>query len=213
MTWYSTTTSPQPDLRERRRLELERLIAFAAIDLFERNGIAATTVEDIAAAAGISRTTFFRHCATKESAVLIDEAGLERELVAAATLVSAHSALRELEQAWEAMTSGVEEDPEGLDRFLRVRRLMRDNPSLLAAGLECDARLTQHIADALVEGPGLVPLDAAAVAESFALGMRLSFDELVRKVDRNPGARPPVLNEVYGDVRAALQRANRGAAK
>lgn len=197
-----------PDLRERRRRELARVIAITSVDLFERNGFAATTINDIAAAAGISRTTFFRHCPTKEAAVLVDDAGLESELITAAQQVSAPGPLRQLESAWEAMTTVFDADPEGRDRFLRVRRLMRDNPPLLAAGLERDARLTEHIAAALAGRPGLDALDAHAVAESFALGMRLTFDEWVRCADQSPSALRPALKDVYQRVRAALVRAN-----
>lgn len=201
-----------PDLRERRRRELARLIAVTAVDLFERNGFSATTIDDIAAAAGISRTTFFRHCATKEAAVLVDDAGLEAELLAVAEQAPPARPLQQLEGAWETMTDVFDADPEGRDRFLRVRRLMRDNPALLAAGLERDARLTEHIAAALSRGPGLDPLDAYAVAESFALGMRLTFDEWVRRADEDPLRPPPALRDVYRDARAALGRANRTGA-
>jgi mycofactocin system transcriptional regulator len=45
--------------------ELERV----ALGLFTRRGFAATTVEDIAAAAGISRRTFFRYYASKKDVV------------------------------------------------------------------------------------------------------------------------------------------------
>jgi AcrR family transcriptional regulator len=172
-----------PDLRERRRRELARSVANAAVDLFEQRGFSATTIDDIAAAAGISRTTFFRYCATKEAAVLVDDAGLEAELYAAASAVSPRRALGELQSAWEAMTGIFDADPDGHNRFLRVRRLMRDNPALLAAGLERDARLTEHIAAALAGEPGLSALDAHAVAGSFALGMRLAFDEWVRRAE------------------------------
>lgn len=184
------------------------MIAATAVDLFELNGFAATTIDDIAAAAGISRTTFFRHCATKEAAVLVDDAGLESELIGVAEQVSARRPLRDLEGAWERMTEVFDGDPAGHDRFLRVRRLMRDNPSLLAAGLERDARLTEQIAAALRSRPGLAALDAHAVAESFALGMRLTFDEWVRRADHDPASAPPPLGEVYQQVRAAISRAN-----
>lgn len=210
MTPYSPTPSPTPDLRERRRRELARTIAVTAVDLFERNGFTATTIEDIASAAGISRTTFFRHCATKEAAVLVDDAGLESELIATAEQASDRP-LHQLETAWETMTTVFDSDPEGHDRFLRVRRLMRDNPALLAAGLERDARLTEQISAALTNGPGLDSLDAYAVAESFALGMRLTFDEWVRRTDQDPSSPPPALNDVYQHVREALARANGNA--
>jgi len=206
---------PAPGLRERRRRELIRTIAVAAVDLFERNGFAATTIDDIAAAAGISRTTFFRHCATKEAAVLVDDAGLEPELLAVAARVSSRHALRDLERAWEEMTLVFDADPEGHDRFLRVRRLMLDNPPLLAAGLERDARLTGRLATALAGEAGLGALDARAVAESFALGMRLAFDEWVRRIDAGDGAAlraAPPLGGIYREVRAALSRAGRDSA-
>ncbi|MDU0328513.1 helix-turn-helix domain-containing protein [Microbacterium sp. KSW2-21] len=209
----SPTPAPAPDLRERRRRELARTIAATAVELFERNGFAATTIDDIAGAAGISRTTFFRHCASKEAAVLVDDAGLESELIDAAQQVSAARPLRDLETEWESMTEVFDADPEGRDRFLRVRRLMRDNAPLLAAGLERDARLTEQIATALSSRPVSDALDARAVAESFALGMRLTFDEWVRRADHGPTSAPPPLNEVYQQVRAAIGRANGGSTR
>jgi mycofactocin system transcriptional regulator len=47
------------------RIDLERV----ALDLFVRNGFAETTVADIAAAAGISRRTFFRYYRSKNDVV------------------------------------------------------------------------------------------------------------------------------------------------
>jgi AcrR family transcriptional regulator len=207
MTRHLTDSAPATGLRERRRRELEQLIASSAVELFERNGFASTTIDDIAATAGISRTTFFRHCRSKESAVFIDEAGLAVELVDTAGHVSAEHPLRELERGWETMISGVGDDPEGFDRFLRVRRLMKTSPSLLAAGLDHDARLTERVAHALEGGADLGPLDARAVAESFALGMRLAFDEWARRTEERPDTRTTLL-DVYREVRAALHRAN-----
>ncbi|OBK50419.1 TetR family transcriptional regulator [Mycobacterium kubicae] len=54
-------------LRDRRRAELLSEIQHAAHRLFAERGFAAVTTEDIAAAAGISISTFFRHAPTKES--------------------------------------------------------------------------------------------------------------------------------------------------
>ena len=60
------------------RRELERV----ALDLFARNGFAATTVDDIARAAGISRRTFFRYYSSKEDVLAsVIDANLGRPFV------------------------------------------------------------------------------------------------------------------------------------
>lgn len=68
------------DRRQQRKLK----IAQAAVRLFEKRGLSATTVEMIAAEAGISPRTFFRYFDTKESAAFPDHADrvadLERRL-------------------------------------------------------------------------------------------------------------------------------------
>lgn len=58
-------------LRDRRRAELLSQIQHAAHELFAERGFDAVTTEDIAAAAGISISTYFRHAPTKEG-LLVD---------------------------------------------------------------------------------------------------------------------------------------------
>ncbi len=53
-------------LRDRRRAELILRIRQAAHRLFAERGFAAVTTEDIAAAAGVSISTYFRHAPTKD---------------------------------------------------------------------------------------------------------------------------------------------------
>jgi AcrR family transcriptional regulator len=55
-----------------RRGDSRRRITHAAMDLFERQGYAATTVDAIAEAAGVSRRTFFHHFASKDAVVFPD---------------------------------------------------------------------------------------------------------------------------------------------
>ncbi|MEU9314985.1 TetR family transcriptional regulator [Streptomyces sp. NPDC048295] len=61
--------TPRPTLIERRRETTRLDIAEAAADLFIRRGYDATTVDEIARAAGISLRTFYRHCPAKEDAL------------------------------------------------------------------------------------------------------------------------------------------------
>lgn len=53
-------------LREQKQSRVRRQIFEAALDLFTRKGYEATSVEEIAAAAGVSRATYFNHFGTKE---------------------------------------------------------------------------------------------------------------------------------------------------
>ncbi|MFJ9848193.1 TetR family transcriptional regulator [Streptomyces sp. NPDC101150] len=64
-----TAARGRPTLTERRRQETRMEIAEAAAALFADQGYDATTVEDIALAAGISLRTFYRYCAAKEDAL------------------------------------------------------------------------------------------------------------------------------------------------
>ncbi|ADB34267.1 transcriptional regulator, TetR family [Kribbella flavida DSM 17836] len=60
-------------LRERRKAETRQAIQRRAVRMFRRSGYDATTVNDIADAAGVSAMTVYRHFPTKEDLVLWDE--------------------------------------------------------------------------------------------------------------------------------------------
>lgn len=59
--------------RERKKAQTRRSIQEHALRLFADQGYDATTVKQIAAAAGVSHMTFFRYFPTKEDVVLSDE--------------------------------------------------------------------------------------------------------------------------------------------
>jgi AcrR family transcriptional regulator len=70
------TTSPdaplRPGTRERRRDRARRELALAAVRLFDERGFDGTTVDDIADAADVSASTFFRLFARKEDVIFYD---------------------------------------------------------------------------------------------------------------------------------------------
>ncbi len=55
-----------PSLRDRKRLLIQEDIMAVALRLFRERGYEATTVDDLAAASGMSRRTFFRYFPSKE---------------------------------------------------------------------------------------------------------------------------------------------------
>ncbi|MFC9220428.1 TetR family transcriptional regulator [Streptomyces hygroscopicus] len=68
------------------RLSMRRKLAAAAMELFATQGYEATTVDEIAARAGVARRTFFRHFRSKEEAIFPDH---DDTLVRAAAVLDA----------------------------------------------------------------------------------------------------------------------------
>ncbi|MEU7240171.1 TetR family transcriptional regulator [Streptomyces sparsogenes] len=68
------------------RLTMRRKLAAAAMELFATQGYEATTVDEIAARAGVARRTFFRHFRSKEEAIFPDH---DDTLVRAADVLDA----------------------------------------------------------------------------------------------------------------------------
>jgi AcrR family transcriptional regulator len=68
-------------LRERKKAATRSALSSAAMDLAVERGVDAVTVDDIAAAAGVSARTFFNYFATKEEAFVAEDLALGRELV------------------------------------------------------------------------------------------------------------------------------------
>jgi AcrR family transcriptional regulator len=117
------------NLRERKKLATWRAIRSTALRLFEEQGYEATTIEQIVAAADVSRATFFNYFAGKE-AVVFDQDPEER------------SNWRELmndrpadEPLWDSLTAILTGFVESLrDRVPLQRRLKAQSPALAQSG-------------------------------------------------------------------------------
>jgi AcrR family transcriptional regulator len=77
------TAANTRSLRDRRRAELLHQIQEAAHRLFAERGFDAVTTEEIAAAAGISISTYFRHAPTKEGLLVAPVRQAVAEVMAA----------------------------------------------------------------------------------------------------------------------------------
>jgi AcrR family transcriptional regulator len=117
-------------LRDHAREAVRDEVAKHAWTLFARQGFEATTVDQIAESAGMSRRTFFRYFAGK------DELVLER-LVESGQLIA--TALRERpagEHAWPALRfalqTTIELQEHHADTTRSLHRMLREEPSLRA---------------------------------------------------------------------------------
>lgn len=63
---FKMTEASKPGLREQKQEVVRDALYGAAIELFARKGFDETTVEELAQAAGVSRSTFFRHFESKD---------------------------------------------------------------------------------------------------------------------------------------------------
>ncbi|WP_170926402.1 TetR/AcrR family transcriptional regulator [Devosia lucknowensis] len=70
-------------IREQKREETLKRITQCAMTLFAREGYEATTIDAVAAAAGISRRTFFHYFKSKDDILLSQQAGMGEQLIAA----------------------------------------------------------------------------------------------------------------------------------
>src|SRR5579863_8692249 len=91
----------RPGLRERKKARTRAAIREHALRLFREQGYDATTVEQIAAAAEVSPSTFFRYFPTKEDVVLRDDfddrafEAFDRQPVSLPPIVAFRAAMRE----------------------------------------------------------------------------------------------------------------------
>jgi AcrR family transcriptional regulator len=156
------------DWRARKKAATKQSIQEHALRLFVEKGYDATTVEEIAAAAGVSHMTFFRYFPRKEAVVEYDEYDpLLEELVASRPaderpLTALHHALR------EGLEKILATDREAL--LIRTR-LVLHNPVLRARNLIAQDETRDLFARALARRAGLAEPDlAATVQASAALG-------------------------------------------
>ena len=146
-------------LRERKKARTRAALREHALRLFREQGYQATTVEQIAAAAEVSPSTFFRYFPTKEDLVLQDDMdtrmieALERQPPELAPLPAVRAAVIE---AFASYT------PADLDLIQQNMALTLTVPEIRARALDEFARTIGVMSEALAERSGR-PADDLAV--------------------------------------------------
>lgn len=156
------------DWRARKKAATKHAIQEHALRLFVEKGYDATTVDEIAAAAGVSHMTFFRYFPRKEAVVEYDEYDpLLEELVVARPaheppLTALHNAIR------AGLEKILSNDREAL--LIRTRLVLR-NPVLRARNLVAQDATRDLFASAMARRAGSTEADyAMTVLASAVLG-------------------------------------------
>ena len=158
--------------REQKREETRQRLTREARRLFAAQGFDRTTVDEIAAAAGVSRRTFFHYFASKEDVVLSRHADFERVLLDAIRAAPPTEPL--LAVAEHAVVAALGQFDAEEARV--IERLKRDTPALRERDQGKYERLERAIAEALAERAGAgvddlrVRLDAMLIAGMLRIG-------------------------------------------
>jgi AcrR family transcriptional regulator len=167
----SAPTDVATGLRERKRQQTRERLTRAAMALFLDRGFEATTLDDIAAAAEISRRSFFHYFASKEDVVFAWQEDSTAALVAAvASRPATESMLVAAENAIAAMVRQLEPG-----EAIAMAQLKRDNPALQARDQVKYEKLERALAEALGKRAGhkTEKLEARLVAMIATGAMRI----------------------------------------
>lgn len=153
---YHAGMDPIPGgLRARKKVQTRLALARAAMQLFEERGYAATTADDIAAAANVSRRTFFRYFSTKDEVFVVDPEGKLAALhVALADGPPDEPTITALRRGVLALV-GTYFEPELIR--LEARVALRE-PVVAAAGLAYQVRWEDALAEEVAADLGVDPL-------------------------------------------------------
>jgi len=152
------TISGQPKLglRERKKIKTRQTIQQHALRLFRKQGYNETTIEQIAEAAEISPSTFFRYFPTKEALVLDDDYDplLIQQFASQPSDISPLHALR------NAVRTGLSLVPEEGRNAFRERMILSMNvPEIRAASLIQLMDTMRMVAKMIADRTGRTPDD------------------------------------------------------
>ncbi|HTR93876.1 MAG TPA: TetR family transcriptional regulator [Trebonia sp.] len=146
----------QAGLRERKKARTRASLREHALRLFREQGYRDTTVEQIAAAAEVSPSTFFRYFPTKEDVVLQDDMdtrvleAFDRQPPELTPIAAVRAAMRE---AWNSFT------PAEWEQISQGAWLSMEVPEIRARSMNEFARTINAISAALARRTGRRPDD------------------------------------------------------
>ncbi|AWL90509.1 TetR family transcriptional regulator [Streptomyces globisporus] len=180
--------------------------AWAALRLLAQKGFDAVTIDEIVAAAGVSKRTFFRYFASKEDVVIqfLAEMGtvMRAELAGRPAQEPPSVALRHT--IWVSIDACAGH----ADQALRVVQLILGTPSLLARFLERQAQWRDELATEVADRLGLAP--ETDLYPQLAAGMALAaFGTVLQRWSDSDGAEDPatLTDRAFAIIAPALDAA------
>ena len=166
-------------LRDNKKLQTRAALGSAALRLFRVEGFDRTTVDAIAAEAGVSRTTFFRYYPTKE-AVVFDRGRQIGEVFRRwiAERPRDENPLEAFEGALLALAREAREDSDMARESLEMEELFERNPALRRRQSEHTQEQIALVAQALADRDGR----SVGAEHKLAAGIGLVVSEAVRDV-------------------------------
>jgi AcrR family transcriptional regulator len=150
------TTSLPAGLRERKKARTRAAIRDHAMRLFEEQGYAATTVDQIVEAADVSQSTFFRYFPTKEDLVLTDD--FDPLIVAAMRAQPADmDPIETIRQAIHTVSAEISDAD--WEREQQRQRIFQSDPDLRGRAMQQYLETIDLLADVIAERAGLAPGD------------------------------------------------------
>ncbi|GAA4932929.1 TetR family transcriptional regulator [Actinomycetospora succinea] len=181
----------QPGARER--------LQAAALERFAAEGFDGTTVAEIAATAGLTERTFFRHFADKREVLFAGQDEFERLFVAGIEDADGTDPIAVVAAALEGATGFFPEDRRA---WSRARQEVIDaDPGLQERELLKLSKLAGAMTDAL-RRRGIDPTPAALAAESGVAVFRVGFATWIAEGEERP--LPVILRAVLGELRSLL---------
>lgn len=190
-------------LRERKRRDTLQRIAQTGLELFIAKGYEETTLDDIAAAAGISRRTFFHYFKSKDEILLAWQIGLVDSIRAAVLEEGTdQSPLDALCGALLKMASHYD-----ADTAIVIARLLRSSDQLRAANQAKYLHMEHAAFEALCRlWPQRSRRQGLRMVAMIGLGaFRVAIDEWADECGKEPMARR--IQKTFASLRTELERA------
>ena len=169
--------SPPVDRFAEHKEQVRRALIDAALDRFEREGFEATTVDDIAADAGVAPRTFFRYFPTKDAVLFPDKDDRAAEFDKALAERPADEPV--LEALREVVLSLVDHVAEIGDVWHRRREVVRCSPILRGRELDGQQEFAAMIIDFAANRLGVDPdqdLRPRLIASTFMGALSAALD-------------------------------------